>query len=105
MKDVLITLLVCLVIYEIFEHFILPLFWMIRSRKQKSACDPFGMIGKKCTVKQWEGTCGKVWVGSELWNATSKSPLIPGAEMVIQDIKGLTLLIALADESGAQTGL
>ena len=32
MEDVLITLLVCLVIYEIFEHLILPLFWMIRSR-------------------------------------------------------------------------
>jgi membrane-bound serine protease (ClpP class) len=105
MKDVLITLLVCLVIYEIFEHLILPLFWMIRSRKRKSACGLSGMIGKRCVVKQWDGICGKVWVGGELWNASSKSPLMPGAAMVIQDIKGLTLLIAPSDESDAQTEL
>ena len=97
MKNGLIILLVSLVIYEILEHLILPLFWMIRYRKRKSVCGPSGMIGKRCVVKQWDGTCGKVWVGAELWDASSKSPLIPGAEMVIQDIKGLTLLISPSD--------
>jgi membrane protein implicated in regulation of membrane protease activity len=93
MKYGLITLVICLVIYEIFEHLILPLFWMIRYRKRKSAYGPSGMIGKKCMVKQWNGTNGKVWVGGELWNASSQSPLILGDEPVIQGIEGLTLRV------------
>jgi membrane protein implicated in regulation of membrane protease activity len=94
MKEVMITLLVCVVIYEIFEHVVLPLFWTIRYRKRQSAYGPSGMIGKKCVVKQWNGTRGKVWVGGELWNASSPSPLVPGSEAVIRDINNLTLLIS-----------
>jgi len=94
MKYGLITLLICIVIYEIFEHLILPLFWMIRHRKRKSAYGPSGMIGKKCIVQQWNGASGKVWFGAELWNARSQSPLIPGDEPVIQDIEGLTLRVS-----------
>ena len=48
----LITLLVCFVIYEIIEHLIHPLFWMIRYRKRKSIYGPSGMIGKRCVVKK-----------------------------------------------------
>ena len=94
MKDWLIKLLVCLVIYEIIENLILPLIWTIRCRRRNSALSPSGMIGKSCVVKQWNGSRGKVWVGHELWNASSKTPLIPGTEMVVQGIKGLTLLIS-----------
>jgi len=98
MKEIFITLLVCVVIYEIFEHVILPLFWTIRYRKRKSAYGPSGMIGKKCVVKEWKDTRGKVSVGGELWNATSKSPLIPGSETVIRDINNLTLLISPSEK-------
>ena len=99
MKEVMITLLVCVVIYEIFEHIILPLFWTIRYRKRKSAYGPSGMIGKKCVVKQWRGTRGKVWVGGELWNASNPSPRVPGSVMIIRDINNLTLLISPPDPS------
>jgi len=51
----LITLLVGLVVYEIIEHLLLPLFLMVRPRKRKSPCDPGGMIGRKCVVRQWCG--------------------------------------------------
>jgi membrane protein implicated in regulation of membrane protease activity len=99
MKEIFITLLVCVIIYEIFEHVFLPLFWTVRYRKRKSAYGPSGMIGKRCVVKQWMGTSGKVWVGGELWNATSNSPLIPGNETLIQEIDNLTLLVAPLDKS------
>ena len=98
MKEVMITLLVFVVIYEIFEHLILPLFWTIRYRKRQSAYGPSGMIGKICEVKQWEGAHGKVWVGGELWNASSPSPMIPGSNAVIRDINNLTLLISPPDQ-------
>ena len=94
MKSGLITIFICLVIYEIVEHLILPLFWMIRYRKRKSYCGPSGLIGKRCLVKKWDGNRGKVQVESELWNAIAQSPLIPGDEAVVQDLEGLTLRVS-----------
>jgi len=94
MKAILITIIVCLVVYEIFENLVLPLFWVIRHRKKQSAYGPTGMIGKKCTVQQWNGTSGKVRVGAELWNASGPPSLCPGDEPVIQNIQGLMLQVA-----------
>ncbi len=97
MKYGLLIFVICFVLYELFEHLILPLFWIIRYRKRKSAYGPSGMIGKKCRVKQWEGTHGKVWIGAELWRASSRSPLKAGDEPVIQAIEGLTLRVSASD--------
>lgn len=49
-------------------------------------------------VKQWDSTHGKVWVGGELWNASSQSPLIPGDEAVILAIEGLTLMVSSSEK-------
>ena len=99
MQELMITLLVCVIIYEIFEHVLLPLFWTIRYRKRKSAYGPSGMIGKICVVRQWQGTRGRVWVGGELWNAQSQTPLSPESEAVIRGIDNLTLLVSPPDQS------
>jgi len=96
-KEGLITLLVGFAVYEVVEHLVLPLFWMIRHRKRPSACGPAGMIGKNCIVKEWRGTRGKVWYGAELWDAVSQSPQTPGCEAVIQGIQGLTLRVSSSD--------
>jgi membrane protein implicated in regulation of membrane protease activity len=93
MKNTIVTLLICLIIYEIFEHLIFPLFWMIRNFRRKPAYGPYGMIGKRCVVKKCDGESGKVCIGSEIWNASSKTQLMPGAKAIIKDIKGLTLQI------------
>jgi membrane protein implicated in regulation of membrane protease activity len=97
MKSALITIFICIVVYEIIEHLVLPLFWMIRYRKRKSSVGLSGMIGKKCLVKEWDGNSGKVQVGSELWNAIGQSQLIPGDEAVVQDMEGLTLRISASE--------
>ena len=99
MKEILITLIVCVVIYEIVEHILLPLFWTVRYRGRKSSYGPSGMIGKKCVVKQWTGNYGKVWVGGELWNATGNSSLMPGDEGLIQGIDNLTLQVVPIGET------
>lgn len=99
MKEILITLLVCVVIYEIVEHILLPLFWTVRYRGRKSAYGPSGMIGKRCVVKQWTGNRGIVWVGGELWNATGNSSLMPGDEGLIQGIDNLTLQVVPLGET------
>lgn len=94
MKSALITIIICIVVFEIVEHLIPPMFWMIRKRKRKSSVGPSGMIGKKCIVKIWDGKRGKVQLGSELWHATAQSLLIPGEEVVVEDMEGLTLRVS-----------
>ena len=94
MKSGLITIFICIVIYEILEHLILPLFWMIRNRKRKSSCGPSALIGKRCLVKKWDGNSGKVLIGSELWKAIGQFRLIPGDEVVVQDLEGLTVRVS-----------
>ena len=102
MKSTLVTIFICIVVYEIIEHLILPLFWMIRYRRRKSSVDPSGMIGKSCLVKKWDGNSGKVQVGSELWNATGQPHLIPGDQVVVQDIEGLTLKVSASEKANDQ---
>ncbi len=97
MKSALITIFICIVVYEIIEHLILPWFWMLLYRNRKSSVGPSGMIGKKCIVKKWDGTSGKVQVGSELWNAICQSQLIPGDEVTVQDMEGLTLRVCASE--------
>ena len=99
MKEILITLIACVIIYEIVEHILLPLFWTVRSIGRKSAYGPSGMIGKRCVVKQWTGNRGKVWVGGEFWNATGNSSLMPGDEGLIQGIDNLTLQVVPSGEA------
>jgi membrane protein implicated in regulation of membrane protease activity len=96
MKSGLITLLICIASYEVFEHLLLPLIWMIRCRKQKFYWGPFGMIGKRCVVKKWDGNSGKVQVGCELWNATGQLPMVAGDEVVVQGLEGLTLRVSVS---------
>jgi len=97
LKEGLIALLVGFVVYEVVEHLVLPLIWMMRHRGRRSACGPAGMIGRKCVVKEWSGGRGKVRYGAELWDAVSQSPQIPGSEAIILGVEGLTLRVSSTD--------
>ena len=93
----LLIVFVGIIVFEIIEHILLPLFWMIRHRSRPSAYGPSGMIGKKCVVKHWDGGRGKVWINGELWNAVGKAPLTPGEEVVIRELQGLTVRVSPPD--------
>jgi len=101
LKEILIVGLTGFVVYEAVEHLLLPVYWLLRQRGRKSACGPAGMIGQKCVVKTWRGERGKVRYGAELWDAVSQSPLTPGSEAVILDVRGLTLQVTSADRSSS----
>ncbi len=97
MKVGLIALLIVFATYEIIEHIIFPVWWTIRMRGRKSNFGPDSMIGRKCVVKQWDGQCGKVLVGSELWNAYGDMPMAPESEVIVRDIDGLALRVSPSD--------
>jgi membrane-bound ClpP family serine protease len=101
-KTIILTLVMGVVLFELIEHVVFPLFWFIMGRKRKSVCGVTGMLGKVGEVKQWKNNEGKVLVNGELWQAVGEVPLIPGDRVVIQNVEGLTLKVNYwKDESGA----
>jgi len=100
-KTIILTLVIGVVLFELIEHLVLPLFWSIMGRKRDSLCGVTGMLGKVGEVKQWKKNEGKVFVNGELWQAVSEVPLVPGDRVVIQKVEGLTLKVNYwKDENG-----
>ena len=101
-KTIILTLVVGVLLFELIEHVVFPLFWFIKERKRRSVCGVSGMSGKVGEVKQWKKNEGKVFVNGELWQAVSEVPLLPGDRVVIQNVEGLTLKVNYwKDEKGA----
>ena len=101
-KTIILTLVIGIVLFELVEHVVFPLFWSIMGKKRKSVCGVTGMLGKVGEVKQWKQNEGKVFVNGELWQAVSEVPLVPGDRVVIQNVAGLTLTVNYwKDENGA----
>ena len=101
-KTIILALVIGIVIFELIEHMVFPLFWSIMGRKRKSVCGATGMLGKVGEVKQWKKNEGKVFVNGELWQAVSEVPLVTGDRVVIKNVEGLTLKVSYwKDENGA----
>jgi len=92
-KTIMLRLVIGIFLFELIEHVVLPVFWLILGRKKKSVCGVSGMIGKAGEVKQWKKNEGKVFVNGELWQAVSEVQLLPGDRVVIQNVEGLILKI------------
>jgi membrane-bound serine protease (ClpP class) len=95
MKNILITLVIGFVLFELIEHVVFPLFWFIRDRNRKSVCGVTGMFGKVGEIKRWQETEGQVFVNGELWRAVSDVPLLVGHKIIVQSVEGLTLRVKL----------
>jgi len=93
MKNVIITLIIGFIVFEVIEHLVIPLFCSIRNRKKKSESGVNGMLGEVVEIKRWEGTEGQVSIKGELWRAVSEVPLLKGDKAVIENVEGLTLRV------------
>jgi membrane-bound ClpP family serine protease len=91
LRTIFITIIVCLIAFELIEHVILPFFWLIFQRRKRSACGVEGMIGRVAEIMRWDGTEGKVLIHGELWRAVCAVPLTVGRKVVVQEVQGLTL--------------
>ena len=90
-KTVIITIIICVIAFELIEHVIIPLLWFILKGRKKSNYGVTGMIGKVVEIKQWDKTEGQVQINGELWKAVCGVPLPIGGKAVVRDIEGLTL--------------
>jgi membrane protein implicated in regulation of membrane protease activity len=91
MKTIIITIIICFIVFELIEHVFIPLFWFILKGREESNYGVRGMIGKVVEIKRWNKTEGQVLVNGELWRAVCDVPLTQGSKAVILDIDGLTL--------------
>jgi membrane protein implicated in regulation of membrane protease activity len=91
LETIIITIIICFIVFELIEHVFIPLFWFILRGKKKSNYGVMGMIGKVVEIKRWNKTEGQVLVNGELWRAVCDVPLPEGSKAVILDIEGLTL--------------
>ena len=92
-SEILIALIVAFVLFEIIEHVVFPLIWLILRRKRGSISGEEGMVGKEVQVREWNRTEGQVSVNAELWRAVSDVPLLKGDKAVIHNVEGLTLRV------------
>jgi len=92
-ETIILTLVIGVVLFELVEHVVFPLFWSIMWRKRKSVCGMTGMLGKVGEVEQWKNNERKIIVNGELWQAVREVTLVPGDRVVIQNVEGLTLKV------------
>jgi len=93
MLKILLILVIAYVLFELVEHAVIPLIWLITKKNRLSSTGESGMIGLIAEVKEWEGTKGKVFVHGELWQAESDASFSPGEEAVVQSVKRLKLIV------------
>jgi len=93
MLKVILFLIAAYILYEIIEHAVVPLIWLITKRSKKSPTGESGMIGLEAEVREWKGNKGKVFVRGELWRAESDASLAVDDIVRVQTLKGLTLIV------------
>jgi len=90
---ILLFVLLAYLLYELIEHAVLPLFWLITKKQKKSVTGASGLIGEIGEVREWKDTEGRVFVHGEFWRATGEESLSAGDKIVVQNVQGLTLLV------------
>ncbi len=90
---IVIIIISAYVLFELIEHAVLPLVWLILKKKRRVLTGAEGLIGEIGEVKTWRAGEGKVFVHGELWQAMCEEPLSAGDRIVVEDLRGLTLLV------------
>jgi membrane-bound ClpP family serine protease len=93
METILITLAIGFLLFEVVEHVVFPLVWVIKDRKRRSVCGEAGMLEKVGEVRYWQESAGQVFVNGELWRAVSEFPLSAGDRVVVQKVDRLTVTV------------
>ena len=92
-SQILIALIVAVILFEIVEHVVFPLVWLILDRKRRLVSGAEAMVGKVVEVREWSKSEGRVLVNAEVWRAVSDVPLSKGDKAVIRNVEGLTLRV------------
>lgn len=90
---ILLIIVGCYLIFEIVEHLVLPLVWILMGKKKKALTGPSGLIGEIAEVKEWQDSEGKVFIHGEIWWAECDVPLKPGDRAIVESVERLVLKV------------
>jgi membrane-bound serine protease (ClpP class) len=90
---ILVGVILAYLVFEIVEHAIIPLAWLIMKKKRRQVSGPSGLIGEVGEVREWRGTEGRIFVHGSIWAATSGDPIVSGDKVKVIDVEGLVLKI------------
>ena len=91
--ELLVALIAVVVVYELFEHVIIPLVAQRALRGQAALTGPEGLVGRTAEVRRWSGTRGTVFVNGELWEAESRLPVAVGDRVTVLAVSNLSLRV------------
>lgn len=100
MKTIIIAIIVAWLVFELVEHGVFPLVWLVKNRGKRSRCGVTGMIGKTVEVRRWDRDAGQVSINGELWRAECDVPLPVGGKAKIVHVEGLTLKLRVNASNG-----
>ena len=93
LQDFLVTLVLAVIAFELIEHVLVPIFWLLLKGRKKSDYGTGGMKGKTVEIKCWEDKSGIVLFHAERWQAVSEKPMQPGEKAIVEAVSGLTLKV------------
>jgi len=96
---ILLILVGAYIAFEIIEHLVVPLVWLLMGKKKKALTGTSGLIGEIAEVKEWNESEGIVFVHGEIWKAECDVILKPGDRAVITAVQGLTLKVSSCDQT------
>jgi len=88
---IVVAIIIAVVAFEVIEHVVVPLIWLVVTRRRRSVAGATRLLGEVVEVRRWKETEGYVFVRGELWKAVSRTPLSVGDKATVQSVDGLTL--------------
>lgn len=93
LQEFLITVVLAVIAFELIEHVLAPLVWLLLKSGKKSDHGIGGMKGKTVEIKCWDDKSGIVLFHTERWQAVSEEPMQPGEKAIVEEVSGLRLKI------------
>ena len=98
---ILIIIVLGWLLFEVVEHAVVPLVWLVMKKNRRPKTGEEGMIGEVGEVREWSGAEGRIFVHGELWKAESAAQLSVGDKVIVQSVQqGLTLIVEPQQKSG-----
>ncbi|SFM97106.1 NfeD family protein [Thermodesulforhabdus norvegica] len=94
LKQVFLWVVGGIVVIEICEHFLFPLFWYWKMRSRRSLVGLNSYVGKEARVLTWAGNRGTILVDGEIWKAESTEACSPNDRVRITAALSLTLFVS-----------
>jgi len=93
LQDILITVVLAVIAFELIEHVLVPVFWFLVKGRKKSDYGIGEMKGKTVEIQCWGDKSGIVLFHAERWQAVGEKPMQPGEKAIVEEISGLTLKV------------